>query len=130
MMMRHLYAGAPDVIGRAGVVLEALLEDETHSMTLFDVLKAHCDRGCVDPRDKVFGLRACVKPSQRQRIVVDYSLTRREVFRAVRQNVHRVNMDSIEETILTKLGFCMGLDDHDIMEDIFTGQGGGATFHR
>jgi hypothetical protein len=41
-------------------------------------LSSHADRRCADPRDKVFGLLACIR--EEERIQVDYSLSTEQVF--------------------------------------------------
>ena len=49
------------------------------------LLNIHSRRSCADPRDKVFGWQACLRPSERMK--VDYALTAKEVFMNVAEQV-------------------------------------------
>ncbi|KAF2123029.1 heterokaryon incompatibility protein-domain-containing protein [Lophiotrema nucula] len=80
--------------------------------SLRTVLDTFGDRGCDDPRDKIFGLQSLVTP--KERIAVDYGLSREELYSLVMKR-HQVDTELARQ--LTK-----GIDRNlmsllDLMDD-------------
>jgi hypothetical protein len=69
-----------EILRADAVSLWALLQDPENipTVSLGDVLEKFGHKSCLDPRDKIFGLQALVKPSQR--VTADYSLSLEQVF--------------------------------------------------
>jgi hypothetical protein len=70
-------------------------------------LSLSSDRECLDPRDIIYGLQACILPEQR--IPIDYSLTASEIFALVADKLVTFNRQRYEEhdsfaTLIYNLG--------------------------
>jgi hypothetical protein len=81
-------------------------------VSLGGALLLYCMRDCANPRDKVFGLRACVRPNQR--ISADYTLTAEDVFIIVLDVVESWQpFPSLKRTLFPRLCRAMGLAPWD-----------------
>ena len=68
----------------------------TGSYNLLHVLTNFSRLACADPRDKVYGLQACVRPEER--VSIDYSYTPEQVFLETVDKVFKATVPSLDET--------------------------------
>lgn len=97
------------------LALREHFDNNSNFLNFESVLTAHCQRSCSDPRDKVYGLQACVQPSRR--ISADYTLTTEEVFETVLHHLQFTD-STITAVLIPTLRREMGLvSPQDLIKD-------------